>query len=103
VTQVSSAIFDKILGDRVSDYSWSILGIGIVSVFMPLYLPLFDVIQRCRKSNRVLAREQNYDEEYDDIRTKFSNEYDRSNPVTKDGALKDYFSFMRSKRRFTHR
>lgn len=39
-------------------------------------------------------QEQNYTVDYDEIRIRFPNEFDRANPVTKEDALKEYFMFM---------
>ena len=97
IDQISSAIFDKILTDDITNYSWSILAIGMISVFLPLYLLIYDLLSICRKANKVLSKEQNYDEDYDNIRTKFMNEYDRANPITKDQALKEYLHYMASR------
>ena len=97
IDQISSAIFDKILTDDITNYSWSILAIGMISVFLPLYLLIYDLLGICRKANKVLSKEQNYDEDYDNIRTKFMNEYDRANPITKDQALKEYLHYMASR------
>lgn len=69
----------------------------MVFVFVPLYLFIYDLLTYCRKSKQVHSKEQNYEVDYDEIRTKFTNEYDRSNPVTKDQALKEYFNFIKSK------
>ena len=97
LNQISSAIFDKILNDEISRYSWSILGIGITSVVLPLYLFIYDLLTYCRRSNKVGSKEQNYEIDYEEIRTKFMNEYDRANPITKDQAMKDYLHYIKGK------
>jgi len=96
--KIASTIFDKILTKSITIYSWSILSIGIFSVFVPLYLVIYDLFVFCKRQNKVESKEQNYDVDYDDMRTKFMNEYDRANPITKDLAFKDYFSFIKSTR-----
>lgn len=72
-----------------------ILVLGIISIFYPLYLLLLNSFTSCFKGNKVT--EQNYMVDYDDLRTRFSNEYDRANPLTKDEALAEYFNFMKCK------
>lgn len=67
------------------------------SIFVPLYLLIFDLFVCCKKHNKVASKEQNYDADYDDIRTKFLTEYDRANPITKDLAFKEYFNFIKSR------
>lgn len=66
-------------------------------MFVPLYLVIYDLFVYCRKHNKVESKEQNYDVDYDDMRTKFMNEYDRANPITKDLAFNDYFNFIKSR------
>lgn len=96
LTQVSSAIFDKILKGQITAYAWTILSIGMLSVFIPLHLLIYDVLVCTCKLKHSQMDEQHIDEDYDDMRTKFLNEYDRSNPVTKDQALAEYFQFIKS-------
>lgn len=76
-----------------------VLVIGAISIFVPLYLLLLNTAKDCVKENK--TQEQNYMVDYDDIRMRFTSEYDRSNPITKDSALKEYFQFMKCKLPFT--
>ena len=92
--KISSAIFDKMLNDEVTVYSWSILVIGLFSIIFPIYLLIYDIIVCLQKKNKVQSKEQNYDEDYNRMRTLFSTEYDRANPITKSKALQEYFSFI---------
>ena len=62
---------------------------------MPLYLVIYDLFVCLKKKNKVQSLEQNYDEDYDQVKTKFMNEYDRANPITKDIALKEFFNFIK--------
>lgn len=50
----------------------------------------------CFKLEDKEFKEQNYDTDYDDLRTKYQNEYDRANPLTKELALIEYFKFIKS-------
>jgi hypothetical protein len=93
MTQLSSTIFDSLLRGTVATQSILILILGCISIFYPLYLLLLNSFQSCFKNAK--TTEQNYMVDYDDLRMRFPNEYDRANPLTKDEALVEYFAFMK--------
>lgn len=63
---------------------------------MPPYLLIYDIVICFKRKNKVHSAEQNYDSDYDELRTRFMNEYDRANPITKDLAFKEYMLFLKS-------
>lgn len=93
MTQISSIVFQKMFTSHYDSKSTWILVAGIISIFCPLYLLLINTAAELFKEKR--AREQNLRVDYDDIRMRFSTEYDRTNPITKDEALIEYFQFIR--------
>jgi ABC-type Na+ efflux pump permease subunit len=93
LTKLSSVIFDSMLRGKIATQSIIILILGIISIFYPLYLLLLNSFKSCFKNTKIT--EQNYMVDYDELKTKFSNEYDRANPLTKDEALAEYFAFMK--------
>lgn len=81
------------LRGTVASQSVIILILGIISIFYPLYLLLLNSFKNCFTKGKVT--EQNFLVDYDELRTRFPNEYDRANPLTKDEALTEYFNFMK--------
>ena len=72
------------------------LVLGSISIIYPFYLLFLNTFKDCCNKD-AKAQEQNYVVDYDEIRIRFTNEYDRANPLTKEAALKDYFQFMQCK------
>ena len=70
--------------------------LGIISIFYPFYLLFLNTFKDCCNKHQ-RTQEQNYRIDYDEFRTRFSNEYDRANPITKEEGLKEYFNFMSCK------
>lgn len=90
---ISSVVFDEMLRQKIHTNSYVILVVGIISMIFPLYLFFLNSTKECfRSSNKV---EQNYNTDYDMIRSKFTNEYDRANPITKEQGQREYFEYMR--------
>lgn len=81
------------LRGKVEGTSTAMLVLGIISIIYPFYLFFLNTFKDCCNKD-ARTQEQNYTVDYDEIRMRFSNEYDRANPITKEEALKDYFMFM---------
>lgn len=92
---LSTVIFDKILVGKVAGEHATILAVGIISIFYPLYLLFLNTFKDC--FNKKNVTEINLTVDYDEMRVRFLNEYDRANPVTKEDAMAEYFKFMRGK------
>lgn len=67
------------------------------SVFIPIHLLIYDLSSIFTKAKKQVHNEQNYDKDYDILRTKFVNEYDRLNPVTKKQAKEAYLKYIESR------
>ena len=93
--QLSSTIFDRMLRSKVEGTSTAMLVLGIIGIIYPFYLLFLNTFKDCC-NKQGQTQEQNYTIDYDDFRIRFSNEFDRANPITKDDALIDYFNFMKS-------
>lgn len=87
-------IFDKMLRGKTEVQSVIILILGCISIVYPLYLLFLNSAKSCFEKPRQVT-EQNYNVDYDELRIKFLNEYDRANPLTKAQALAEYFQFMK--------
>ena len=83
------------LRGKAEGLSVAMLVLGIISIIYPFYLLFLNTFKDCCNKDAKL-QEQNYTVDYDEMRIKFTNEYDRANPITKEDALKDYFMFMQS-------
>ena len=92
---ISNMIFDKILLGKIRGSSTFFFIMGVVCIVYPLYLFFMNTVKDCISTSN--AREINMDVDYDQMRIRFLNEYDRANPVTKEEALQEYFKFMRGK------
>jgi len=90
---LSNVIFDKLFRGKAETASWFIMIAGIISIFYPLYLVFLDTAKDCIKEDR--TTEQNYNIDYNQMRMRFLNEYDRANPITKEDATKDYFQYLK--------
>lgn len=90
---LSSVLFDKVLRDDVSTQSWILLGAGLFTMLIPVYLGLIKIFKKCCscKSNKV---EQNYQMDYDSMRLKFPTEYERANPLTREAGQKEFKEFV---------
>lgn len=71
-------------------------------------VPVYRIMGRCigkmscyrRYENTV---EKDLDENYENMRTRFLSEYDRSNPITHAKAMQEYFRFLESRPSFTEK
>lgn len=88
---LSQIIFDKILLDEVSVYSWIIIIIALTNYFFGIHYLLMNLTNIRRKPFF-----QN-NSEYEKERIKFLNEYDRANPVTQGAALINYLKYLQGK------
>ena len=71
--------------------------LGSFSIIYPFYLFFVDSLKGCCTNAKDRAKvEMNYNVDYDELRPKFPNEYDRANPITKEEALVEYFEFIKS-------
>lgn len=92
---ISSMIFDKMLRDKIELSSIVIFAVGCLFFLVPVHQlmrPLF----KCFMFTADSAEEANFTVPYTKMRPKFFTEYDRSNPITKAAALKQYFAFMKN-------
>ena len=88
------------LRSKVEGTSTAMLVLGIISIIYPFYLLFLNTFKDCcNKAER--TQEQNYTVDYDEFRIRFSNEFDRANPMTKEEALADYFNFMKGSLQMT--
>lgn len=85
-------MFQKMFVDTVDIKVLILLIIGCVNFVFPFYHGILHFSQHWFKEKR--EAEQNLKVDYDEMRLRFSNEYDRCNPITKSEAVNDYFKFM---------
>lgn len=69
---------------------------------MPVYRGIGKLVGKlsCYRKNEAV-QEKDLDTDYENFRTQFLSEYDRSNPITHAKAMKDYFKFLERKTAFT--
>ena len=83
------------LRDNISKESLFLVIVGAISIFYPFYLFFLNTFKACFSKSDVAEQHMLID--YDDMRIRFLNEYDRTNPLTKEEALHEYFDFIKSK------
>lgn len=88
---LSQMIFDKILLDTVSVYSWIIMIIALTNYVFGFHYLIMNLTNNRRK----LFFQNN--SEYEKERVKFLNEYDRANPVTQGAALINFLKYLQGK------
>lgn len=91
-------IFDKISYDQITAPSIILFAFGAFFMMVPVYRIVGKSLSNKSCYNQhENVQEKNMDDDYENFRTQFLSEYDRSNPVTNAAAMKDYFNFLQRK------
>lgn len=88
-------IFDKINHDRLTVPSIILFAFGLFFMIVPLYRIVGRAFaEKSCYNQHDKVQEKNMDDPYENFRTQFLSEYDRSNPITNAKAMKEYFNFL---------
>ena len=87
---MSKLIFNKITFQANDLVTWTIFGLGVLSVFIPLSECIESIISHLFLFEDKSSVEQNLDMPYKDAHSFFPTDYDRCNPITKSEATKKF-------------
>lgn len=104
IYSIGSIIFDMLLLDEITKPSWAIFGFGLLSIFVHFYkFPYYlytklNCEKKCSKK-RVAMKIEDAEllEKYEDAQVRFHTDYRRSNPITAEEGMKEYYQMLQER------
>lgn len=80
----------------MNEWTQGMLILAVVNTIIPLQTLIQEGFSNICEASK-FRFEQNFNTDYEELRHKFYSEYDRTNPITKNEATKEYFKAMKGK------